>query len=120
MERAESNGTRRARVAETAKEASRRRHMQRRSTSIMGGAAPDTIIGPSYAGSRGSASLRATGTKARPNVHRPLVCETVSLICNFATDEWRCANNRKFLRLSHLRNLRFTSYLRFFGLRAAR
>ena len=61
MERAEYNRHSRARMAETAKDASR--HAQRRtrrSASTIGGAAPDTIIGRAAADRAGARPYRAT------------------------------------------------------------
>ena len=67
MERAEYHRQSRARMAETAKDASRhatpRNAMQRRtrrSASTIGGAAPDTIIGRAAADRAGARPYRAT------------------------------------------------------------
>ena len=58
----------------------------RRSTSIMGGAAPDTIIGRADADRAGARPL----PQVRKRVQMCIAAsrETVSLICNFATDEF--------------------------------
>ena len=65
MERARYNRHSRVRVAETAKDASSMQRRTRRSTSTMGGAAPDTIIGRADAERAGARPFRATGAKAR-------------------------------------------------------
>ena len=63
MERAEYDRHSRARVAETAKDASRHpaplQHRTRRSASTIGGAAPDTIIGRAAADRAGARPYRA-------------------------------------------------------------
>ena len=69
MEGAQSNRHSRARVAETAKDASRHatsmQRRTRRSTSTIGGAAPDTIIGRAAADRAGARPYRATRCEKR-------------------------------------------------------
>ena len=51
----------------------------RRSTSTIGGAAPDTIIGGADADRAGARPYRATGAKARRNAKRQIARERVHL-----------------------------------------
>ena len=91
MERAESNRHSRARMAETAKDASRNpQRRTRRSASTIGGAAPDTIIGRAAAIARERVPTVPLVAKTRRNVPRriastahfernnvTMICETV-------------------------------------------